>query len=200
MPYRKDHKQRTYQRILQNAQRLFLQRGYAATSIEQIMLACGLTRGGFYAHFDSKSQLYREAMRSASPAGAGNRAELDAVLREWLHAPRAAFLVTDAGSGDITVRTTCSQAFQQLCLRMRQAVDGTVEDERATAAALMIVGTLAMARASDHPQFSEQMLSVCDRQVTELLRRPGEDSPQFFWAPQAHCTAEAQQKVASIPS
>jgi TetR/AcrR family transcriptional repressor of nem operon len=185
MPYRKDHKQRTYQRILQSARRLFLQRGYAATSIEQIMLACGLTRGGFYAHFDSKSQLYREAMHSASLARESGRLELAAVLREWLHAPRATFLVTDVGSGDATIRTACSQAFQQLCFHLRQAVGGTVEDERVTAAALMIVGTLAMVRAKDDPQSSQEMLSVCDRQLSALLRRPaGEDSPQFFWAPQ----------------
>ena len=61
MRYDPQHKRRTRQRILESAARLFTARGFDAVSIEDVMRDCGLTRGGFYAHFASKAALYREA-------------------------------------------------------------------------------------------------------------------------------------------
>jgi AcrR family transcriptional regulator len=61
MRYRPGHKSRTRERILATARKLFETRGFAEISIEDVMRACGLTRGGFYAHFSSKAELYREA-------------------------------------------------------------------------------------------------------------------------------------------
>ncbi len=61
MRYSRGQKDLTRQRILESAARLFATQGYAAISIEEVMRACGLTRGGFYAHFRSKAALYREA-------------------------------------------------------------------------------------------------------------------------------------------
>ena len=50
--------------IFQHAGRLFRLRGYAGTSIDDIMLAAGLTRGAFYAHFESKEDLFAEVIRA----------------------------------------------------------------------------------------------------------------------------------------
>ena len=61
MRYGSEHKSRTRQRILASAAKLFAARGFAGVSIEDLMRDCGLTRGGFYAHFKSKAVLYREA-------------------------------------------------------------------------------------------------------------------------------------------
>src|SRR5215475_6440813 len=47
-----------------HASRLFRQRGYAGTSIDDIMLAAGLTRGAFYAHFKSKEELFAQVVGS----------------------------------------------------------------------------------------------------------------------------------------
>lgn len=79
MPHPKDRKPRTRARILQAAATLFAAQGYAGTSIEAVMRAAGLTRGGFYAHFDSKAALYREAL--AGPAAAGSAAGDASVAR-----------------------------------------------------------------------------------------------------------------------
>src|SRR5438128_1833170 len=65
MPHPKDRKQRTRQRILDAASKLFRARGFDAIAIEDVMRECGLTRGGFYAHFRSKAQLYQEAVTDA---------------------------------------------------------------------------------------------------------------------------------------
>src|SRR6185369_10715892 len=50
--------------IFGHAGRLFRLRGYAGTNIDDIMLAAGLTRGSFYAHFKSKDELFAQVVGS----------------------------------------------------------------------------------------------------------------------------------------
>ena len=64
MPYSAEHKARTRERIVQSARRLFNRFGFEQVSIDQIMAGAGLTRGGFYNHFESKEQLYAAAVAS----------------------------------------------------------------------------------------------------------------------------------------
>ena len=63
MPYSARHKQDTRQRILESARRLFNSKGFAEVSIGEIMENAGLTHGGFYRHFNDKSELYAEAVQ-----------------------------------------------------------------------------------------------------------------------------------------
>ncbi|MEA2810976.1 MAG: TetR/AcrR family transcriptional regulator, transcriptional repressor for nem operon, partial [Rhodospirillaceae bacterium] len=63
MPYTAKHKQDTRQRILESARRLFNSKGFAEVSIGEIMENAGLTHGGFYRHFNDKSELYAEAVQ-----------------------------------------------------------------------------------------------------------------------------------------
>jgi AcrR family transcriptional regulator len=62
---RAESKERTRQRLLTEAQRLFRQRGYAATSLEQIADAAEVTKGAIYGHFASKEDLMLSAMEAA---------------------------------------------------------------------------------------------------------------------------------------
>jgi AcrR family transcriptional regulator len=64
---RAESKERTRQRLLAEAQRLFRERGYAATSLEQIAEAAEVTKGAIYGHFASKEDLMLSAME-ATPA------------------------------------------------------------------------------------------------------------------------------------
>ena len=59
---RAESKERTRQRLLAEAQRLFRERGYAATSLEQIAEAAEVTKGAIYGHFASKEDLMLTAM------------------------------------------------------------------------------------------------------------------------------------------
>src|SRR5256885_16106759 len=54
---RAESKERTRQRLLAQAQRLFRERGYAATSLEQIAEAAEVTKGAIYGHFTSREDL-----------------------------------------------------------------------------------------------------------------------------------------------
>ena len=76
MPYPQGHRDTTKTKIVRSAQRLFNVNGFESVSIDQIMQAADLTRGGFYRYFASKSDLYAEAMDCffTNPA-CGNRWE-----------------------------------------------------------------------------------------------------------------------------
>ena len=62
---RAESKERTRQRLLEEAQRLFRERGYAATSLEQIAEAAEVTKGAIYGHFTSKEDLLLSALEAA---------------------------------------------------------------------------------------------------------------------------------------
>jgi AcrR family transcriptional regulator len=62
---RAESKERTRQRLLAEAQRLFRERGYATTSLEQIAEAAEVTKGAIYGHFASKEELMLSAMEAA---------------------------------------------------------------------------------------------------------------------------------------
>src|ERR1700678_520058 len=55
----------TRQRLIGEARRLFRERGYAATSLEQIAEAADVTKGAIYGHFASKEDLLLSAIEAA---------------------------------------------------------------------------------------------------------------------------------------
>src|SRR5258707_14938543 len=61
---RAESKERTRQRLLAEARRLFRERGYAATSREQIAEAAEVTKGAIYGHFSSKEDLLLSAIEA----------------------------------------------------------------------------------------------------------------------------------------
>ena len=81
--------------VVSTAARLFAERGYHATSIEQILAETGLTRGGLYHYIDGKHDLLiavqRELLEPLLERARGAVAEtgdpeeqLRAVTREWV--------------------------------------------------------------------------------------------------------------------
>jgi TetR/AcrR family transcriptional repressor of nem operon len=55
----------TRQRIIEEAAPIFNQRGYEGSSLQALMDATGLEKGGIYRHFASKEELAVEALRYA---------------------------------------------------------------------------------------------------------------------------------------
>ena len=62
MPYPDGHRDQTRGRIVDSARRLFNRHGFDNVSLDSIMAGAGLTRGGFYNYFESKSDLYAEVL------------------------------------------------------------------------------------------------------------------------------------------
>src|SRR5580692_7621868 len=62
MPYPAGHRSTVKRKIVDSARQLFNRRGFDNVSIGEIMAGAGLTHGGFYSYFKSKSDLYSEVL------------------------------------------------------------------------------------------------------------------------------------------
>src|SRR3977135_422908 len=62
MPYPTGHRAAVKKNIINSARKLFNRRGFESVSLHQIMAGAGLTHGGFYSYFKSKSDLYTEVL------------------------------------------------------------------------------------------------------------------------------------------
>jgi AcrR family transcriptional regulator len=62
MPYPAGHRIEVKKHIIESARRLFNRYGFDNVSISQIMEGAGLTHGGFYSYFESKSDLYSDVL------------------------------------------------------------------------------------------------------------------------------------------
>ena len=76
------------QRILDEAARLFVDQGYAATTLRQIATAAGIKAGSVYYHYASKDELF------------------DAVLAQGIDVMEAAFADAADETADLDARTT----------------------------------------------------------------------------------------------
>ncbi|MGA2474697.1 MAG: TetR/AcrR family transcriptional regulator [Acidimicrobiales bacterium] len=59
MPTQAERTEATRGRLISTARRLFAERGFAATSTEEILGEAGVSRGALYHHFPSKTDLFR---------------------------------------------------------------------------------------------------------------------------------------------
>jgi TetR/AcrR family transcriptional repressor of nem operon len=66
MSARAEQRERSHEAIVTSAARLLRAHGLVGTRVADVMHGAGLTVGGFYAHFDSKEALLREALRRTS--------------------------------------------------------------------------------------------------------------------------------------
>lgn len=170
---------RTRAEILDHAGRLFRLRGYAGTNIDDVMLAAGLTRGAFYAHFNSKDDLFTEAVI----AGTGLRARLRgavpaAVLKAYLDKAELvgssptcilAALPSDIARAPLPARL----AYANLLHAAIGELAGTKKrklDADATVAAILAVGAVALARASGDTRLSDWLLRCAHRAIVPLLK------------------------------
>jgi TetR/AcrR family transcriptional regulator, transcriptional repressor for nem operon len=62
MSYPTGHRAAVKKNIINSARRLFNRYGFENVSLTQIMAGAGLTHGGFYSYFSSKSDLYAEVL------------------------------------------------------------------------------------------------------------------------------------------
>ena len=62
IPYPAGHRAAVKKNIINSARKLFNRHGFESVSLNQIMAGAGLTHGGFYSYFKSKSDLYAEVL------------------------------------------------------------------------------------------------------------------------------------------
>ena len=174
MAWPNDRKLQTRERILHSAAQLFTQRGFDRVGINEVMTHAGLTRGAFYAHFSSKSELYAEAIGTAAhmayrqlidnlPANPTRAQMVSAYLSQEHrngqlgHCPLA-FLTTDISHRDPAVRHAYTQVFKGF---IDNVGDNTRARRKAIEMAVLMIGGLAIARALNDDGLVDELLSVC---------------------------------------
>jgi len=180
MPYPQGHRDETRTKIVRSAQRLFNTQGFDAVSIDQIMAGAQLTRGGFYRYFQSKSDLYAEAMDCffTNPAW-GNRwegVEVDPsggaigpqIVRAYLSrqhfqniedsCPMVA-LPGDVARGGANARRAYETALKAMIgnLQVDAAASGQPDRTTALAIAALCIGGMVVARASDDLAIADEV-------------------------------------------
>lgn len=174
----------TRERILDSAARLFSLRGFDAVGIDELMEDAGLTRGAFYHHFRTKSELYGEAIAHAARVGAthfdtlgeqGLSSLVDGYLQHD-HAqggnPRCplAFMAIDVALREPRVRHSYTRTFSGFVERLQAALPGdTGTREKALQLAVTLIGGVALARALDDAELSEELLAACRDHSQALL-------------------------------
>jgi TetR/AcrR family transcriptional repressor of nem operon len=156
----------TRQRIIELAAPLFNQRGYAGCSMQDILEATGLKKGGVYRHFSGKEELAAEAFRyslsqaakirtpSANPSE-GTVERLQRVVEQFVEEPSPVAggcpilnTAIDADDGNPLLRKLARQGLQDWRSRIMQiAQDGVARGEIRTgvepqAVANTIIATL----------------------------------------------------------
>jgi TetR/AcrR family transcriptional regulator, transcriptional repressor for nem operon len=179
MPQNPARTARTRAEILDHAARLFRLRGHAGTNIDDVMLAAGLTRGAFYAHFDSKDALFAEAVRSGHGLLARLRGgEPEAVLKAYLDKAELAAtaqgctlaaLAGEVSRGRLDVQLAYANllyaAIGELARNRKSKLDAD-----ATVAAILAVGAVTLARASGDTRLSDWLLRCAWRAARPLLK------------------------------
>jgi TetR/AcrR family transcriptional repressor of nem operon len=182
MRYPSEQKAETHEKILATAARSFREHGSEMNGIGRVMKELGLTKGGFYRHFESKDDLYAAAVArafdelgdrmvavaEAAPEGAGLRAVIEHYLSaKHLNAPGAgcplAALAPEIARQSIKVRKRTNQAMAGYAERMLRWIPGrTVEQKRARVFILFsgMAGVLVAARAIADQQGRERMLAA----------------------------------------
>jgi len=174
MPYTPEHKEKTRQRIVASARRLFNRHGFTGVSIGEIMAEAGLTRGGFYNHFNTKDELYaevvqqvlscRETSGDAEPSRTYNHAGefIAAYLSPARYEDREnscplMALPSDVARGGEPVKRAYRQVFEYMLEHLQAGSSGAKSRERALAVAALCIGGMAVARAVDDVKLAHEI-------------------------------------------
>jgi TetR/AcrR family transcriptional repressor of nem operon len=178
MPYSLKHKQNTRERIVNSARRLFNRKGFTEVTIDEIMRHAGLTRGGFYKHFNTKEQLYAHAVRQFlcvdPPARWQSKhvdscAEGQSLARMIVNAylSREHFDDRDGSCPIVALPSDVARGGKAVKVAFRQVLDKMVDvfasnlpepeaRQRALALVAMCVGAMVVARAIDDPGLGDE--------------------------------------------
>ncbi|EAR59697.1 TetR/AcrR family transcriptional regulator [Neptuniibacter caesariensis] len=177
MGWTTEQKQQSREKIVSSAAELFTRDGFDNVGINDVMRHAGLTRGAFYNHFSSKSELYAEAILGAARQAKSRTMEhpentLSAIIEYYLSDTHRrgediccplAFLTTDIHQRDDNVRSTYTRVLQGFIEIIREAMpEGQkISETEAMHKAVMMIGGLAIARAVNDDGYSEKLLQAC---------------------------------------
>jgi AcrR family transcriptional regulator len=191
VPYPAEHRRQTRARIVRSARRLFNRHGFETVSVKQIMAGAGLTHGGFYSYFRSKSDLYAEALACFftdpewKDCWEGVEVDLSAgdvgaqIVRAYLSrqhfedvensCPLVA-LPADVARSEKTVRRAFDVVFEAMVGVLARSLPGNDRDPLTTARAIaaLCIGGMVVARAGADSGRADELRDSCMAVALEL--------------------------------
>lgn len=184
MAWQATHKETSKNRILESAALLFTQHGFEQISIDQVMKKAALTRGAFYSHFSSKSDLYSQAIGTAAKVAIKRRPvscpkQMKDFAQYYLSPEHRdnqleqgcplAYLVSDIGQQNEQVKEAYTKTLKGF---IAEAEKVNSDREQALQSVVLMVGGLAISRALADQEFSNELLSACQAGVNILASKP----------------------------
>ena len=191
MPYPVGHRTEVRKKIVESARRLFNRHGFENISVDQIMSGAGLTRGGFYSYFESKSDLYAEVLgcffTDPEWKNCWEGVEVDLastevgpqVVRAYLSrqhfedvensCPMVA-LPTDVSRSGESAKRAFETVFQAMVSVLERSAKENGRSRRATAqaTAALCVGGMVVARAINNREVADELRDACMAVALEL--------------------------------
>ncbi|HEX3372902.1 MAG TPA: TetR/AcrR family transcriptional regulator [Edaphobacter sp.] len=180
MRYSPEHKARNHENILAVAARTFRERGADSSGIGTVMKKVGLTKGGFYRHFESKDDLFVEAVaRAFEEMGTGMEKaarsapegqELRAMIERYLSVAHAnspgtgcvlSALAPELARKPISVRRRIEALQESYRERLLPFVPGDTREEKLERCRVLfssMAGVLMLARLTSDSERREQRL------------------------------------------
>lgn len=180
-------KTRSRERILEQAAAQIREGGLESVSVAKLMKSAGLTHGGFYGHFGSRSELLVHALEQALTDGrsAFEAAKARSVprysdtvksylSRQHRDSPSngcaMAALAGEVARAALEVRTPMSQHIETFISGIAAAM-GTDDREKALFAVSSMIGAIIVSRVVVDPALSDEVLAATRRQLLELPDR-----------------------------
>lgn len=191
MPYPAGHRNEVREKIVQSARRLFNRHGFDGVSLKQIMAGAGLTHGGFYSYFESKSDLYVEVLGCFftdpewKSCWEGVEVDLAAgdvgpqVVKAYLSrqhfedvansCPMTA-LPTDVARGSVSTKRAFETVFRAMVSVLERSTvkNGGPQRDSAQAIAALCVGGMVVARALADRGLADELRDACMNVALEL--------------------------------
>ncbi|MET0389965.1 MAG: TetR/AcrR family transcriptional regulator [Polyangiales bacterium] len=188
MPGREDQKQETHERIVQAAARAVRRRGYDGVGVAELMNEIGLTHGGFYAHFKSKTALLAAAadragldgiqsLAKAARAAVSGKARsvlIDSYLSDvHLKTPELGCPIAAVGSEmprqAPEVRSAATRRIKELITLIERQLPGAQRRDNALVTLSLLVGTMVIARAVDDPALAKAVRKAAREHLKRTL-------------------------------
>jgi TetR/AcrR family transcriptional regulator, transcriptional repressor for nem operon len=194
MPYTPDHKHKTRARIVESARILFNRHGFENVTINMVMEAAELTRGGFYNHFKNKEELFAAAV-SSFLMGRGAQWRAEAGIRPGAPSREAAgqmlcgylskehlgdldgqcpmiALPSDVGRGSADVQGAYQDLLQAMVGLFETSLAGSKRKRRQTALTLaaLCVGGMVLARTLPQSRLAEEVRAAALSHGRSVLR------------------------------
>ncbi len=176
-------------RILKEAAAQIRQSGLESISLATLMKKANLTHGGFYGHFDSRSNLLAAALERALIEGEAAarahaapdrprsfatmvRSYLSRTHRDNRHAGCAiASLAVDVARADEETRGVMAPHIEKAIAKIRDALGDRTED-RAIVAMSAMVGAMALSRVMTDPKRSDALLRATRDYLLDMQQDP----------------------------